>query len=551
MKQHTYSTLHLFCGAGGAALGLQLSRQEWRGLRGDYVTLAGIDSDPEACADFAKLTKAPAVQMDLFSRADYRAFHGDEPPADWREAVPADIRTACGNIAPDVIFSSPPCKGFSSLLPKAAARSKKYQALNNLTLRGIWLALEAFRDDLPGVFLLENVPRITTRGAELLTTIKGLLGSYGYAVQDGFHDCGEIGGLGQRRRRYLLIARNPEKIPAFIYQPPKKDLKTIGDIIGPMPLPDDPAAGAMHRLPRLQWKTWVRLALIPAGGDWRDLEKINPGEYGIDYQPRGGGPYGVQRWDGPASTVTGHAGVRGSNAASIADPRLTERNSRHPAVYRVVKFDEPAPCVTGTRFGSGAPAVADPRTGGGYTNKYRLNSWDRPAGTVTGTPDIQAGAQSIADPRLNCRPRAGSYGVQEWDEPANTVTGADIHAGNAAISDPRLPADTDRPDPPPVIISLDGTWHRPLTTLELAALQGFPLTVDGEPLELAGRSQARWRERIGNAVPVQAAQAIGEVILGALLRASRGWWLCDQGMAAEVWVGQDSPEIETEEEATL
>lgn len=73
-----------------------------------------------------------------------------------------------------------------------------------------------------------------------------------------------------------------------------------------------------------------------------------------------------------------------------------------------------------------------------------------------------------------------------------------------------------------------------------AALQGFPLTVDGEPLELSGRSQARWRERIGNAVPVQAAAAIGDVILGALLRASEGWWLCDQGMNAEVWVERKS-----------
>ena len=499
----TYSTLHLFCGSGGAALGLQSSRQEWRGLCGDYITLAGIDNDPEACVDFKKLTKAPAVQMDLFSTADYKTFHGQDPPADWREVMPTDIRAACGGVAPDVIFSSPPCKGFSGLLPKAAARSKKYQALNNLTLRGIWLALEAFKDDLPGVFLLENVPRITTRGKALLSTIKGLLQSYGYAVQDGFHDCGEIGGLGQRRRRYLLIARNPEKIPAFIYQPPKKDLKTIGDIIGTMPLPDDPAAGAMHRLPRLQWKTWVRLALIPAGGDWRDLEKIDPGEYGIDYRPRGGGPYGVQRWDEPASTVTGHAGVRGSNAASVADPRTGFKSNTHVAIYGVCK-------------------------------------WDEPGRTITSANGPSNGAPCIADPRLNCRPRAGSYGVQEWDEPANTVTGADIHAGSAAISDPRLPADTDRPDPPPVIIALDGAWHRPLTTLELAALQGFPLTVDGEPLELSGRSQARWRERIGNAVPVQAAAAIGDVILGALLRASEGWWLCDQGMNAEVWVERKS-----------
>ena len=572
----TYGILHLFCGSGGAALGFKDAQAEWRGIRGDFITLGGIDSDPEACADFEKLTGVPATRLDLFSREDYIAYHGAEPPADWKEALPADIRATC-NVAPDVIFLSAPCKGFSGLLPRAAAKSEKYQALNRLTVRGLFLALEAFKDDLPGIILFENVPRITTRGADLLQTIKGLLTSYGYAVQDGFHDCGELGGLGQRRRRYLLIARNPEKIPAFVYKPPKKELKTIGDIIGPMSLPDDPGAGPMHRLPRLQWRTWVRLALIPAGGDWRDLEKMAPGTFGLEYVPRGGGPYGVQKWDEPGATVTGHAGVRGSNAAAIADPRLSERDSRHPAVYKVIRFDQTAPCITGTRFGSGAPAVADPRLQdqeGRYSGKFGVTPWDNPAPCVTGIPDIQAGAPSVADPRkphfnhiyrvtawdetagavtgagkpssgavtvadprLSCNPRNGLYGVQDWSEPGNTVTGArNLHSGTAAVADPRIPADNERPDPPPVIIALDGTWHRPLTTLELAALQGFPLTINGEPLKLAGESHARWRERIGNAVPVQAAEAIGKVILGALLRSSQGWWLCDQGMDAEVWV---------------
>ena len=59
-----------------------------------------------------------------------------------------------------------------------------------------------------------------------------------------------------------------------------------------------------------------------------------------------------------------------------------------------------------------------------------------------------------------------------------------------------------------VIRALDGTWHRPLTTLELAALQGLPTQIDGEWLQLAGGSKARWRKRIGNAVPPATAEAI-------------------------------------------
>lgn len=579
MRYLTYGVLHLFSGIGGAALGFSDAQAEWRGLNGSFINLAGIDCDPDANADFEALTGTPALQLDLFTREDYRLYHGQEPPEGWRETIPGDIQMATGNIAPDVVFLSPPCKGFSGLLPNVKARSAKYQALNRLVPRGLQLVMEAYADDLPAVIMLENVPRITSRGAGLLREVKQLLRHHGYVIhpaddRDGYHDCGELGGLAQRRRRYLLIARHPGKVLPFIYRPPLQRVKAIGEVLEQLPLPDDPGSGLMHRLPRLQWRTWVRLALIPAGGDWRDLEKIAPEEYRLEYVPRGGGAFGVQDWNQPGNTVIGNAKVRGSNGAAVADPRLPERGSRHPSVYRVVRFDEPAPCVTGTRFGSGAPAVADPRTGGGFTNKHKVHEWDKPAGTVTGTPDVQAGAPSVADPRkpqfnhvyrvtawenpagavtgavkpssgalsvadprFKQPSRSGTMGVQDWDDPAATVTAAlDVHSGPGAVADPRIPGETDRPDPPPVIIALDGTRHRPLTTLELAALQGFPVTMsDGRPLQLAGKSDARWRERIGNAVPPAAAQAAAESILEALLRSSVGFWMCDDA-GALVWV---------------
>ena len=74
----------------------------------------------------------------------------------------------------------------------------------------------------------------------------------------------------------------------------------------------------------------------------------------------------------------------------------------------------------------------------------------------------------------------------------------------------------------PVILAADGTWHRPLTTLELAVLQGLPAVHNGAPLTLAGTSNSAHRERIGNAVPVQAATAIAEQMLQTLLSADLG-----------------------------
>jgi len=587
-KVKEFKVFHLFSGSGGGALGFQDAEDEFKGIIGRFRTLGGVDVDPLACEDFKYLTGVQATQMDLFERRDYVAFHGHEPGPEWHESTTEDLWAAAQGEHPDVIFLSPPCKGLSGLLPQKTAETPKYQALNRLVIRGMFVTLETFKMDLPSIILLENVPRISGgRGKKLLHTIKEMLHSYGYVIDDRTHDCGEIGGLGQHRKRYLLIARNPEKVPVFVYQPPKQRVKSIGEIIGPLPLPDDPRGGRMHRLPRLQVKTWKRLALIPAGGDWRNLEKIAPEDYWLEYVPRGGGPYGVMDWDKPSCTVIGNAGIKGSNAAAVGDPRLKHRESSHgsgastigdlrtgfnpsthTAIYQVNKWGEVSNTVTGAHGpNNGAISIADPRLNqrhGRYSGTYKVIKWDQSCSTILGQTDLQTGALSVADTRLGCKPRSGTMGVQDWNQPGKTVIGSgDIHAGAvaigdprlrcnsrpnlygvadwnepistvtgsahvtssngvAAVADPRIPGDRERPDPPPIIISLDGYWHRPLTTLELAILQGLPLIVNGEPLRLAGKSDASWRERIGNMVPPGAAKAMGQVSLHALLVASEG-----------------------------
>jgi site-specific DNA-cytosine methylase len=512
---------------------------------GQFQTLAGIDCDLEACQDFETLTGAPSVQMDLFGRDDYAAFHGQVPSADWQEVTALDLFESTKGECPDVVFLSPPCKGFSGLLPSEKSKSDKYQALNRLVIRGLQLTMDAYADDLPAVIMLENVPRITSRGEFLLKQVKHLLGKHGYVFHEGYHDCGEMGGLGQHRKRYLLIARLKEKMPSFIYRPHTKRVKSIGEVLGMVPLPDDPSMGPMHRLPRLQWKTWVRLALIPAGGDWRDLE--NAGQYQIEHVKRGSGSLGVQDWDKPGHTVIGNAKVGGSSASAISDPRLNLKNG-HQALYRVSPWEKPANTITGAHGpNNGAISIADPRVPK-WRNGWKLSAaegrvtaWDQPTDVVLGHAGVRSnGAANVADPRLTCKPRSGMMGVQDWNKPGATVIGAgDIHSGATAIADPRIPRDTEVLDPPPVIIALDGTRHRPLTTLELAALQGFPLTMpDGSALKLAGNSDARWRERIGNAVPPPAAEAIAEEILLTLMMNGRDeWQLSTKG----IWV---TPEAE-------
>ena len=248
---HVINHAHLFCGLGGGARGFNRASARVGNLTAAFRCLGGIDVDAAAVRDFERLAGVTGTRLDLFDREQYRAFHGTEPPADWREAVPADVHRAFGHERPHILFLSPPCKGFSGLLSETKSKSGKYQALNRLTLRGLWLALEAYADDPIELILLENVPRIATRGRVLLDRMNAMLRAYGYAVAETSHDCGHLGGLAQSRRRFLMLARHQKKVPPFLYEAPKRSLRAVGDVLGRLTMPGDLRAGPMHRVPSL------------------------------------------------------------------------------------------------------------------------------------------------------------------------------------------------------------------------------------------------------------------------------------------------------------
>jgi site-specific DNA-cytosine methylase len=503
-----------------------------------------------------------------------------------------------GGERPHIVFLSAPCKGFSGLLSEKRSNGEKYQALNRLTLRGMWLMLEAWSDDPPELIIFENVPRIATRGRHLLDRIVELLHSYGYAVAETTHDCGELGGLAQSRKRFLMVARHAAKVPAFLYEPPKRPLRAVGEVLGRLPMPGDVAGGPMHSIPNLHWKTWVRLAFVEAGSDWRSLNKLNVidgmlADYLMLPERWYGGILGVQTWDEPAATISGRSGpttgaysvadpriqahprslqhgVRswdepaptvtcgmcaGQGPFSVADPRINDGPSgpRFNNVYRIVEWEKPSPAVsagcgptagglgvadprppagpmfskyavtkwdqrTGTVIGgddSGAYAVADPRAHGLFSGKgkYNVAPFDAPAHTVIAQSTTGHGAFSVADPRIGLT-RSDPYGVVGWDETAGAIAGAARHDnGRFNVADPRLPAATEKLVA--IIRALDGTWHRPFTTLELAALQSL---IDPDDIfDLDGISDSGKRERIGNAVPPGAAQAIADLMGQTLL----------------------------------
>lgn len=434
---------HLFCGIGGGARGFNKSAARLGNLRAKFRGIGGIDVDAGAVKGFERLAGVPGTVIDLFSLEQYRNFHGKEPPAGWREATPDDIRRAFGYERPHILFMSPPCKGFSGLLSQAKSESGKYQALNALTLRGVWLALEAFKDDPVDFMLLENVPRIQTRGRPLLDRIIALLHAYGYATAETTHDCGKLGNLAQSRKRFLMVARHQEKVPAFLYQAPVKPLRAVGEVLGRFPLPGDPAAGAMHRSPALQWKTWVRLAFVEAGSDWRSLKKLRV-ENGVlaDYlivPELFRGAYGVTPWTEPAATVTSKN--QPSCTGSVADPRA---EAFHGA-YGAQGWDEPSRTITSQSLPSGGTfGIADPRFEAGKFEGGQLGvrRWDEHAPAITCQRAPGQGGFSVADPRVNGHDKSVQMGVRAWDQCAGVVTGKMFAGGGPnSVADPRLLAD--------------------------------------------------------------------------------------------------------------
>lgn len=555
---------HLFAGLGGGARGFNRGQARVGSLQARFRCLGGIDIDHAAMRDFQRLSGVPGTVLDLMDREQYRAFHGAEPPAGWREATPQCVQRAAGGERPHIVFLSAPCKGFSGLLSETKSKTDRYQALNRLTLRGVWLMLEAWADDPPELVLFENVPRLATRGRALLDRITAMLRAYGYATAETTHDCGELGGLGQSRRRFLLVARHLAKVPPLLYEPQKRALRGVGEVLGRLPLPGSPGGGTMHRVPALAWKTWVRLAFVEAGSDWRSLGRLQVQDGVLrDYlivpagaraahpvaDPRfeqsagwhDGQAYGVRRWGEPTGTVAGQQSP-GQGAYAVADPRH-HGTPKHNNCFRVVRWQREAGTVTGGGHpSSGGQCVADPRPAGELFGKYAVTPWEDAAGTVISGSTTGQGAFAVADPRGGMDPQRGAYltgghyGVTRWDAPSGAISAAACHDnGRWSVADPRLPEAGEHLVA--VIQALDGTWHRPFTTLELAALQS--LFDPEDPAEAAafgldGTSDSAHRERIGNAVPCAAAEAIAGEMGRTLLLAWSGETFALS--SAPVWV---------------
>lgn len=583
-----FTVLHLFSGSGGGALGFK---------RAGFRSLGSIDLDPVACRDLERLTGERAICADLLAMD------------------PADLR---GHISecPDVVFTSPPCKGFSGCLPEGQSITDKYRAFNSLALHGVWLCLEAWGERRPKLIVLENVPRIKTRGREWLTHLCALLHHYGYSVDMRTHNCGEIGGLAQNRERFLLVARQREACMDYLREPPAKRVRTVGEALFHLPSPAANHGDRLHRLPGLSAMNQLRLAAIRKGKDWRDLPaEIRIGKSGSS-KSRHAGKLGVEDHEAQAHTVIGRGSRPGSTWCSVTDPRIgfgvdptTAKPGSWAAAGRPDAYGVQDPAKPGTtvrarsevqtsRRSIADPRIVDPkltprkaRQNGGFevnaddrrpraahrrradhrvragiadprltceprSGAYGMLNADEVGPTIIGYHKHDRAPASVADPRLTHAPRRGSFGLLDNNEPAPVIRGRHTvrqapaalvdwrgwpvathelveEAGSLVLYGPELDLISTRPRRDIVIRAPDGTWHRPMTTRELACLQSFPDDFVFEGSDSSSKTQPGIREHIGNAVPPDAAEAIAVECMVALMSSADGGYHLSNG---NIWV---------------
>ena len=255
--------------------------------------------------------------------------------------------------------------------------------------------------------------------------------------------------MAQSRKHFLLVARHMASVPPFLYEPPKRALHGVGDVLRRLLLPGDLRAGPMHRVPSLQWQTWVRLAFVKAGSDWRSLAQLRVedgklADYGLAPDTSWhAGALGVTPWNEASGTVTA-GGRPGQATFSVADPRRQEGRAEF-GQYGMKTWEEPSQVVIGkAAVGAGGFAVADPRHAGApkFNNIYKVVPWSATGPAVTGGKDL-----AVADPRTRDAMFHNAYRTVPWSAASQAITGQHAPSNGAMfVADPRPGLDRTKGD---------------------------------------------------------------------------------------------------------
>jgi DNA (cytosine-5)-methyltransferase 1 len=265
---HKYTSIELFAGAGGMAIGMEKA-----GFK--HVLLNDFDVN--------------ATKTLKLNRLHWNVIHGDISKIDFTPYVNVDLLT--GGF---------PCQSFSYAGKKLGLEDTRGTLFYEFA--------RALKEAKPKVFLAENVKGLKSHDkGRTLQTMVAVFKSMGYEVLEPTVLKGINYAVPQKRERIFIIGIKKEYAPYVSFSLPQKSSKiyTLKDALKKGELFDcDVPVSEGQVYPEKKKRV---LDLVPPGGYWRDLPLEMQKEYMMKSFYLSGGKTGIARrisWDEPSLTLT-------------------------------------------------------------------------------------------------------------------------------------------------------------------------------------------------------------------------------------------------------
>lgn len=288
-----YSSIELFAGAGGLALGLELA---------GFRHLSLVELDTVAC----RTLKRNRPLWNVVNR-DIESFTDDE------------IKQLANREKVDLLSGGPPCQAFSYAGKKYGFKDRRGSVIKQFFKFVHVLS--------PKIVLIENVKGLTSHnGGATLEFLLGELSALGYRSYARVLNA-KYYEVAQKRERLFIVGVNGRYGERFTFPAPVDSrLLTLRDVI------DTTVDRNISAYPGVKYppKREKILQLVPPGGSWIDLPRDVQREYlGKSYHS-GGGKRGIARrlsWDEQSLTL-------------MTSPMQKQTERCHPAETRPLNIRE-------------------------------------------------------------------------------------------------------------------------------------------------------------------------------------------------------------------
>ena len=284
------NAIDLFCGCGGASLGLKDA---------GYTVVGAVDNDPIACETYFKNLGLEPICQNL------RLFSGQQILDNY------DLKK--GDI--DLVVGCPPCQGFSSL------RRTRYSDTTDARKSLVTVFMKRIEEIRPKAVVFENVKGIASKqGLQYyLKRFLRKMEKMGYSTNWKLINASDY-GVAQHRKRVFVLAVAGSSKPTFLpetHSSPEKSStskiwKTVRDEIESLPPlgPGEICDSVLNHRARTHSENVLEIIQhIPKdGGSRRSLPKrlwLPCHKRLYDKKGRGAESiYGRMTWDKPAPTIT-------------------------------------------------------------------------------------------------------------------------------------------------------------------------------------------------------------------------------------------------------